>query len=155
MVDRNSWALWKKKCRCCVRVRDSWRQCESVAASSNWECPLGQRPITASGWVRFPRSRRSAKLDLEDYTACFCQKKLWVNIAVSLFLPPVVCLTHHKALPPRKIKNNADFFSRCGPSSWHMMRTYQLVSWLSPQVGNMLNLYCWQWVFMGYHLYKS
>ena len=71
---------------------------------------LGPATHRASGWVPRPRSR-SAKWGLENNTAYYGQeKKLWVSIAVCLFLPPYVCLSHTtEALTPRRIKR--DIFS--------------------------------------------
>ena len=53
----------------------------------------------------WPRSRRSAKLSLEDNTVWYGQNKLWGNVIVFIRLPPSVCLTHTLTPPMDPLEN--------------------------------------------------
>ena len=73
------------------------RDSVSHGSASEWlGTPLGQQP-TPVLWLNtlWLRSRRNAKWGLGDNAAWYGQeKKLWVNVAVSICLPLSICLSH-------------------------------------------------------------
>ena len=98
-ISLNMTPLRKKSGSNHVVHRKSWQILTSIGQSET----VGsvrvnvslQWPRATSGWVLPVKSRRSATWGLENSTAGYGQekKKLWVNIAVCLYLPISVCLS--------------------------------------------------------------
>ena len=155
VVDRKSWAWWNDICRCPLegfkQLVSVWVLCQCQLAVTE-SAPQGQRP-TADLWLitPWPRSRRNAKWDLEDYTARYCQEKMnfRVSIEICLCLLPSICLSHTtEALTLRRIKKVIFFRSKCYGHSSSMY-----IHWLWLHNTNIRNHKYFAVCFLGWFLY--
>ena len=76
-----------------------WVLCQSQLAmmgalASDWALHGDSGPQQASGWVLPGQEAEEVLVGPWRNTTWYGQKKLWVSVAVSIHLPPSICLSH-------------------------------------------------------------